>query len=122
MSATTEGMFLSPHIRNITVTLTIAAIEETRKLNQESRAEQKIRTEAKDQKKLEAEIGKNLKWLDSLEDPFEEHRLNRGLRQPNTCTWIFANDEYKDWYESEASRMLWVAGNAGIQICLDRVP
>ena len=67
-----------------------------------------------DEEKLGADIGKNTKWLDALEDPFKGHRLNRELRQPNTCRWIFSNEEYKNWYKSEDSSMLWVVGNAGI--------
>ena len=95
-------------------------IEVTQRQNQDFRKEQKSRA---DKKKLEMDIGKNTKWLDALEDASKVHRLNRGLRQPNTCRWIFSNEEYKNWYLSEDSSMLWIVGNAGIHIYyLGRAP
>ena len=39
-------------------------------------------------------------------------RLNR-RKPPTTCTWIFELKEYKDWYASETSDVLWVSGNGG---------
>ncbi|KAG0636269.1 hypothetical protein HOY80DRAFT_372781 [Tuber brumale] len=88
-------------------------MEENKNNFQESRFDQKARAEAKDRERVEAEYEKNLKWLDRLEDPGYEHRTNTSLRQPNTCTWIFGNEEYKHWCQSESSSMLWVVGNAG---------
>ena len=85
-------------------------IEVTRRENQDFHKEQKSRA---DQEKLELDFGKNTKWLKALEDPFKAHRLNEGLRQPKTCRWIFSYEEYKNWYLSEDSSMLWVVGNQG---------
>ena len=85
-------------------------IEVTQRQNQDFRKEQKS---MEDQKKLEMDIEKNIKWLDALEDPCKAHRLNKELRQPNTCRWIFSYEEYKNWYLSEDSSMLWVVGNQG---------
>ncbi|CUS15646.1 unnamed protein product [Tuber aestivum] len=96
-------------LRNLMSTI----IEENKKNAQESRFEQKIRAEAKERERVEAEYEKNLKWLDRLEDPGYEHRTNTNLRQSNTCTWIFGDEEYKNWYESESSSMVWVVGDVG---------
>ena len=85
-------------------------IEVTQRQNQDFRKEQKS---MEDQKKLEMDIRKNIKWLDALEDPFKAHRLNTELRQKKTCRWIFSYEEYKNWYLSEDSSMLWVVGNQG---------
>lgn len=74
-----------------------------------------------DQKRLEAEYEKNVKWLDPLEhleDSGSEYRLNLDRRQPNTSTWIFNHVEYKSWYQFDPSKILWISGNAGMRIIL----
>lgn len=36
-----------------------------------------------------------------------------GLREKGTCTWIFQDKEYTDWYSAPDSSLLWVSGSAG---------
>lgn len=77
----------------------------------------KKQSKVDEQKRFDAEYEKNVKWLDPLEhldDPGSEYRLNLDRRQPNTGIWIFDHVEYKGWYQFDASKMLWVSGNAGM--------
>lgn len=83
---------------------------------QEIRSSLKKQSKADEQKILKAEYEKNIKWLEPLEhleDLGSEYQLNLDRRQPNTCTWVFHHTEYKNWYQSDSSKMLWISGNAG---------
>ncbi|KAK6361382.1 hypothetical protein TWF730_005115 [Orbilia blumenaviensis] len=66
-----------------------------------------------EKERLNAEFLENEKWLDPLHDPYFELNSNRSKRQKGTCGWIFDQEEYKQWYTSAGSSMLWVYGNAG---------
>lgn len=79
---------------------------------------QKKQAKLEEQKRLEAEHGEIVKWLEPLDNlggSGSEYRLNLDRRQPNTCTWIFNCTGYNDFYQSDSSGMLWISGNAGVK-------
>lgn len=96
-------------------------LEDTNRNAQEINSNLKKKLKVDEQKRLEMEYEKNVKWLEPLEhleDSGSEYRLNLDRRQPNTCTWIFNHTEYKTWYGFDSSKILWVSGNAGMKTCL----
>lgn len=65
------------------------------------------------QKKRERYERKNhskvLRWLSEF--PYIDHHMSaKGDRVPDTGDWIFQRDEYKDWYQSQERRILWIHG------------
>jgi hypothetical protein len=56
----------------------------------------------------------NLKKLDAISD--QKGVFNAKLERrspPQTCTWIFDQEAFKSWFESDKSAMLWVSGGGG---------
>ncbi|KAJ4355542.1 uncharacterized protein N0V89_003559 [Didymosphaeria variabile] len=59
-------------------------------------------------------FNENVKALDAISD--QQGIYNAKLKRrspPETCTWIFGNEAFKAWFESEKSDMLWVSGGGG---------
>ncbi|KAL1604963.1 hypothetical protein SLS60_004504 [Paraconiothyrium brasiliense] len=56
----------------------------------------------------------NVKALDPISD--QQGIYNAKLKRrspPQTCTWIFDNEAFRTWFESDKSDMLWVSGGGG---------
>ncbi|KAF3195009.1 hypothetical protein TWF106_005914, partial [Orbilia oligospora] len=63
-------------------------------------------TEKLDEKKIEI-----LQKLNKL--PYGERKNRNPDRTPRTCEWVITHELFKDWQESESSRMLWISADPG---------
>lgn len=56
----------------------------------------------------------NLKELDAISDQQGVYNAKLERRSPpQTCTWIFEQEAFTSWFESDKSAMLWVSGGGG---------
>ena len=59
------------------------------------------------------EFEKNKKLLNPLTNTTRPLDALLARKHEDTCEWLFDDDEYKDWYDSEVSNMLCLTGEAG---------
>ncbi|KAG1856206.1 hypothetical protein C8R48DRAFT_718727 [Suillus tomentosus] len=71
---------------------------------QEHSAAQKVREQAKERREL-------LEWMNPVSCE-EKHATSRGQRNPGTGRWIFQNDQFVAWNNSDRA-FLWLNGQAG---------
>ncbi|KAL9083000.1 MAG: hypothetical protein Q9165_008696 [Trypethelium subeluteriae] len=60
------------------------------------------------------EFEKNKKMLNPLPDTTGSLARLLTRRHENTCEWLFEDDEYKDWSNSEAGSLISLSGEAGV--------
>ena len=65
------------------------------------------------------EFEKNKKLLNPLIDTTSPLDALLARRHDGTCGWLFEDEEYTDWYESDVSNMLCITGEAGESISSD---
>src|SRR6266404_1015371 len=66
---------------------------------------------------LEKNPGRRAKEMDILrrldKSPYRDRKDRNPDRIPGTCEWFVAHKLFRDWQESESSRMLWVSADPG---------
>jgi hypothetical protein len=56
----------------------------------------------------------NMRKLRAISDQRTELNAKIARRLPaRTCTWIYEQDAFRDWYQSTASAILWISGGPG---------
>lgn len=85
-----------------------------RRLVEELEEESKNTRKKTPYEKAQDRYEENMEHLDPSELQYELLQENLDVhREPDTCLWIFDLKQYKDWYESSKSSMIWVSGEGG---------